>query len=168
MGFARRRTSQGPPTQSDLRPGDGTQFVSSLVALAVLSSLQATIVTGPRIYHAMADDGLFPPRLAQPPATARVPVETLVVQGVLFSVPLLFFSVATRAVRNCFDTLLSLTTSALCLFSTICVASVIVLRIRRPDLPRAFKTPGYPFTPLLFIAGNVWILYNLVARRRSL
>ena len=38
-----------------------------------------------------------------------------------------------------------------------------MLRVRRPDLPRAFKTPGYPLTPLLFIGGNLWILYSLVA-----
>jgi APA family basic amino acid/polyamine antiporter len=62
-----------------------------------------------------------------------------------------------------FEMLLNFTTFALCLFSTICVASVIVLRVRRPDLPRPFKTPGYPVTPILFIAGNVWVLYNLVA-----
>jgi basic amino acid/polyamine antiporter, APA family len=59
--------------------------------------------------------------------------------------------------------LLNFTTFALCLFSTICVFSVIVLRVRRPDLPRAWKTPGYPLTPIVFIVGNVWVLYRLIA-----
>jgi len=161
-GLRSSKDVAGATARATFGPGMGS-FVSSLVALAVLSSLQATIVTGPRIYHAMADDGLFPPRLAQLHATARVPVAALVVQGVLAC--LLFFLGRDESGQDRFDTLLSFTTSALCLFSTICVASVIVLRIRRPDLPRAFKTPGYPFTPLLFIAGNVWILYNLVTGR---
>jgi APA family basic amino acid/polyamine antiporter len=134
-------------------PGMGS-FVTALVALAVLSSLQATIVTGPRIYHAMAEDGLFVPRLAKLHPTTRVPLSALVVQGVLSCLLLL---------SGRFEMLLNFTTFALCLFSTICVASVIVLRIKRPDLPRAFKTPGYPITPLVFIAGNVWVLYSLVA-----
>ena len=134
-------------------PGMGS-FVSMLVAVAVLSSLQATIVTGPRIYHAMADDGLFLPWLARLHPKTRVPLSALLVQGGLGCVLLL---------SGQFDTLLNFTTCALCLFSTICVASVIVLRVRRPDLPRAFKTPGYPLTPLLFIVGNGWVLYSLVA-----
>jgi APA family basic amino acid/polyamine antiporter len=143
----------GATARSTFGPGMGS-FVSALVALAVLSSLQATIVTGPRIYHAMADDGLFVARLARLHPTTRVPVAALLVQGSLSCVLLL---------SGRFETLLNFTTSALCLFSTICVASVIVLRIRRPDLPRAFKTPGYPLTPLVFIVGNLWILYNLVS-----
>ncbi len=138
---------------STFGPGMGS-FVGALVALAVLSSLQATIVTGPRIYHAMADDGLFIPGLARLHPRTRVPVAALVVQGVSSSVLLL---------SGRFETLLRFTTCALCLFSIICVASVIVLRVKRPDLPRAFKTPGYPLTPLLFIVGNGWVLYSLVA-----
>jgi APA family basic amino acid/polyamine antiporter len=128
-------------------------MVTALVALAVLSSLQATVVTGPRIYHAMAEDNLFLPRLARLHPTTRVPVSALVIQCVLACVLLL---------SGRFEALLDFTTFALCLFSTICVAAVVVLRIRRPDLPRAFKTPGYPVTPALFVAGNLWILYNLV------
>ena len=119
----------------------------------MLSSLQATIVTGPRIYHAMAEDGLFVARLAKLHPKTRVPLAALVVQCVLSCVLLL---------SGRFEILLNFTTFALCLFSTICVLAVIVLRVRRPDLPRAFKTPGYPVTPLLFIIGNVWILYSLV------
>lgn len=143
----------GATAASTFGPGMGS-FVTGLVALAVLSSLQATIVTGPRIYHAMADDGLFVARLARLHPTTRVPVAALLVQCALSCVLLL---------SGQFEMLLNFTTFALCLFSTICVFSVIVLRVRRPDLPRAFKTPGYPVTPLLFMAGNLWVLYSLVA-----
>ena len=152
-GLRSAKDVAGATASSTFGSGMGS-FVSLLVALAVLSSLQATIVTGPRIYHAMAADGLFPQGLARLHATTRVPVAALVVQGALSVILLL---------SGRFETLLNFTTSALCLFSTICVASVIVLRVRRPDLPRAFKTPGYPLTPLLFIGGNLWILYSLVA-----
>ncbi len=143
----------GATAAATFGPGMGS-FVTALVALAVLSSLQATVVTGPRIYHAMADDGLFVPHLARLHPKSRVPVAALVIQCVLSCVLLL---------SGRFEMLLNFTTFALCLFSTICVTAVIVLRVRRPDLPRAWKTPGYPLTPLLFIAGNVWVLYNLVA-----
>ena len=129
-------------------------FVTALVAIAVLSSLQASIVTGPRIYHAMAEDGLMPRGLAELHVTTRAPVPALLVQALLSCVLLL---------SGRFEMLLNFTTFAMCLFSTICVAAVLVLRVRRADLPRAFRTPGYPLTPLVFIVGNGWVLYSLVA-----
>jgi APA family basic amino acid/polyamine antiporter len=128
--------------------------VTGLVVVAVLSSLQASIVVGPRIYHAMAEHGLFPERLARLSKTSRVPVEGIVLQGVLSAILLL---------SGKFETLLNFTTFALCLFSIICVVAVPILRMRRPELDRPFKTPGYPITPLLFVLGNGWVLANLFA-----
>jgi APA family basic amino acid/polyamine antiporter len=128
--------------------------VTGLVVVAVLSSLQATIVVGPRIYHAMAEDGLFPRRLARLSESSRAPVEGIVVQGLLSALLL---------VSGKFEALLSFTTFALCLFSIICVVAVPVLRLRKPDRARPFRTPGYPLTPALFILGNGWVLWNLLA-----
>lgn len=128
--------------------------VTAIVVLAVLSSLQATILVGPRIYHAMAEDGLFPRRLARLSSGSRVPVDALIVQGILSAVLL---------VSGTFEVLLDFTTFALCLFSIICVLAVPVLRIRRPELARPFATPGYPWTPAVFVLGNAWVLWNLLA-----
>jgi APA family basic amino acid/polyamine antiporter len=129
-------------------------IVTAVVVVAVLSSLQATIIVGPRIYHAMAEDRLFPERLARLSKSAHVPAEGLIVQGVL-SVVLLM--------SGKFETLLNFTTFALCLFSIVCVLAVPVLRLRRPNVDRPFKTPGYPWTPALFVLGNGWVLWNLLA-----
>jgi APA family basic amino acid/polyamine antiporter len=52
--------------------------------------------------------------------------------------------------------------SAIVAFSTLAVAAVIVLRVRRPGAPRPFRVPGYPWVPLLFIAVNVWMLWNVL------
>lgn len=128
-------------------------LVTLLVVLAVLSSLQATMVVGPRIYHAMAEDGLFPAQLARLSPKTRVPTSALLVQGVISSVLLL---------SGKFEALLNFTTFALCLFSILCVMAVPVLRLRRPDTPRPFRTPGYPITPVLFVLGNGWVLVNLL------
>jgi APA family basic amino acid/polyamine antiporter len=128
--------------------------VTAIVIVAVLSSLQATVVVGPRIYHAMAEDGLFVRRLARLNATTRAPVDGLVLQGIISCALLL---------AGGFDRLLTFTTVALVLFSIVTVAAVPILRWTRPDLPRPFRTPGYPLTPALYIAGNTWVLYNVVA-----
>jgi APA family basic amino acid/polyamine antiporter len=129
-------------------------IVTAMVVVAVLSSLQATIVVGPRIYHAMAEDGLFPLRLARLSKTSRAPVEALVVQGAWSAVLL---------VSGKFEMLLNFTTFALCLFSIICVFAVPVLRVRRPEIVRPFTTPGYPWTPAVFVLGNGWVLWSLFA-----
>ncbi len=155
LGLAQMRGARdiaGAAARTVFGPGAGA-FVTLLVVVAVLSSLQATIVVGPRIYHAMAEDGLMPARLARLTKHSRVPGEALVVQGVLSALLLL---------SGKFEALLSFTTFALCLFSIVCVLAVPVLRARRPGLDRPFRTPGYPLTPILFVLGNGWVLVNLL------
>jgi APA family basic amino acid/polyamine antiporter len=128
--------------------------LQALVALVILSSLQATVITGPRIYQAMAADGLFFAPLARLHPRFRVPVTALAVQGAL-ACALLW--------SGTFGRLLTYTVVPMLFFSTLTVAAVFVLRARRPGLPRPFRTPGYPVTPVLFMAGNLWVLGNVVA-----
>jgi APA family basic amino acid/polyamine antiporter len=126
--------------------------LTAIVALSTLSSLQATILTGPRIYQAMAHDRIFFAPLAQLHPKSRVPVRALATQGVIASLLLLTGS---------FDILLRFATFGIVLFATATVAAVIVLRIRRPELPRPFRTPLYPIVPLVFVASNGWVLWNV-------
>ena len=57
---------------------------------------------------------------------------------------------------------------SLVLFSSLAVACVIVLRIRRPELARPFRARGYPVTPLVFLAASTWMMYSaLIARPRE-
>lgn len=127
--------------------------VSPLVAVCVLSSMQASVLVGPRIYHAMATDGLFFAPLGKLDPRSHVPVVALLAQGGI-SIALLF--------SGRFDELVRFTMSAIIGFSTLTVAAVVVLRVRRPDAARAFRVPGYPWVPVLFIAANVWMLWNVL------
>ncbi len=129
-------------------------LLSPLVAVCVLSSMQASVLVGPRLYQAMAADGLFFAPVARLHATARVPLVALVTQGVVSTVELL---------TGRFDDLVGFATSAIIAFSTLTVAGVIVLRVRRPDGARPFPVPGYPLVPLLFIAVNIWVLWCVLA-----
>jgi APA family basic amino acid/polyamine antiporter len=137
-------------------------FVTGLVILAVLSSLQATVQVGPRIYQAMAEDGLFLPSLARLNPRTRVPVRGLVLQGAI-SCALIAIGTLANQKKPIFDQLLTFTTFALVLFSIVTVAAVFVLRWRSPELSRPFRTPGYPFTPALYVVGNVWVLYSVLS-----
>jgi APA family basic amino acid/polyamine antiporter len=134
--------------------GDSAAAVlSPLIAVCVLSSLHATILVGPRIYKAMADDGVFLPPLARVHPGTGAPVLALAAQGVISSLQL---------ISGSFDQLLTFAMCAIVAFSTLAVASVFVLRSRRPHAPRPFRVPGYPAVPALFVAINAWVLWSVV------
>jgi APA family basic amino acid/polyamine antiporter len=61
-----------------------------------------------------------------------------------------------------FAELVRFTMFAIIAFSTLTVAAVVVLRVRRPAAARAFRVPGYPFLPMLFVVVNVWMLWNVL------
>jgi APA family basic amino acid/polyamine antiporter len=137
-----------------LLPGPAVAFLTALVAVSVLSSLHAMIVTGARIYQAMAEDGLFFAPLARLHPRTRAPVVALVAQGAISCALLL---------TGGFEEMLAFATFAMVLFATLGVAAVIVLRVRRPAQQRPFRTPGYPLVPLAFVAANTWVMWNVVA-----
>jgi APA family basic amino acid/polyamine antiporter len=131
-----------------------TAMLMPLVALCVLSSMQASVLVGPRIYRAMAVDGVFFAPLGKAHGSEQVPAIALVAQAVIALVELL---------SGRFEDLLSFATSAMLAFSTLTVAAVLVLRVRRPEAARPFRVPGYPVIPLAFIAANGWVLCNVLA-----
>jgi APA family basic amino acid/polyamine antiporter len=128
--------------------------LTPLVAIAILSSLQATVIGGPRIYQSMAEDGVFFVGLRKLHERTRVPVGGLVVQAVIACILLL---------SGTFEQLLTFTTFAITLFATATVTAVFVLRVRRPHAERAFRVAGYPVTPAFFIAANAWLMWSVLA-----
>jgi APA family basic amino acid/polyamine antiporter len=113
------------------------------------------MLVGPRIFQAMAEDGLFPASLGRLGERSRVPVRSIVVQGVVSCVALL--------ATGTFDRLLTFATFSMVLFSVVTVTAVVVLRFTQPDAARPFRTPGYPITAFLYVVGNGWILFQLIA-----
>jgi APA family basic amino acid/polyamine antiporter len=139
--------------------GDGAaRLLSPLIAVCVLSSLQATVLVGPRIYQAMARDRLFFAPLARTNPGTGTPAVALVVQAAVSMVLL---------VGGTFDRLLTFTMFAIVAFSTLTVAGVIILRVRRPDAERPFRVPGYPFVPALFVVVSVWLLWSVLEHGRA-
>jgi APA family basic amino acid/polyamine antiporter len=129
-------------------------WLGPLAAVCILSSLQATILTGPRIYRAMAQDRLFVPALARLGTRSRAPAAALAVQAVIACALIL-----TRS----FEWLLTFVMFAIVLFSALTVAAVIVLRVRRPEIARSYRTPWVPFVPALFLAVSAWLLWSMLA-----
>jgi APA family basic amino acid/polyamine antiporter len=123
------------------------QLVSSVIALALVSSVSAMVMAGPRVYSAMAANRALPKRLADHDAHG-VPVTAVVTQGVLACV---FVYVGDA------DVLIRFVGFTLAIFAGLTVAAVFVLRAR--GLRGAYQTFGYPITPIIFIVTSAWIAF---------
>ncbi len=125
-------------------PGAGRIF-SLAVGLCLLSGLGAMVLAGPRVYFAMACDGLLLGPLARIDQRSGVPVNAVWLQAVIAAV---------MVVTASFEALLFYIGFTLSLFSALAVAGLFVLRRKNSARP-PFRVPGYPFTPLVFIAANL-------------
>ncbi len=114
------------------------------IGLTLFASLSAYILTGPRVAYAMASDGQFL-RIAAKLSGRGVPVVATVLQ-VLWSLVLIWTA--------SFEMILVYSGVGLAIFSMLSVASIFVLRRTQPDLPRPFRTPGYPFVPAVYLLGT--------------
>jgi basic amino acid/polyamine antiporter, APA family len=114
------------------------------IGLTLLASVSAYILTGPRVAYAMARAGQFPAIAGR--LTARGAPAVATALQVAWSLVLLWAAP--------FERILLYSGVGLALFSMLTVAAVYVLRWRRPDLPRPFRTPGYPAVPALYLVGT--------------
>jgi basic amino acid/polyamine antiporter, APA family len=128
-------------------------------AIAGLSSVMLVLLYGQtRIFYTMARDGLIPPVFSRVHPKFKTPwINTLMV-GLLASGFAGFMGLDELAYLTNVGTLLA--------FAIVCV-TVIYLRYARPDMPRAFKTPLFPVTPILGIVMCLILLMNLMARENT-
>ena len=123
--------------------GTKTSSVFTVVlGLTFLATVSAFIITGPRIYYAMAKDGLFPSLAGHVSLKGRVPTYAMMAQSVC-SIVILF----TTDFRNLYQ----YTSVGLSVFALLFIGAVYVLRWRRPQMKRPFRMPGYPVVPAIFM-----------------
>ena len=120
------------------------------IALGLLSVLSAMIMAGPRVYYAMARDGVFFELFGQVNKLHRTPAHAIFLQSAIA-----IFIVLTAS----FEKLLIYIGFTLSLCAALTVIGMVRLRRRQPGLKREYKTLGYPVTPFIFILGNLWIIY---------
>jgi APA family basic amino acid/polyamine antiporter len=116
---------------------------SVLLGLTFLATVSAFIITGPRVYYAMARDGLFPSLAGRVGSRGRVPIYAMIAQSVC-AIVILFVTD--------FQNLYKYASVGLSLFALLFIGAVYVLRWRRPDMERPFLVPGYPVVPAVFMA----------------
>lgn len=130
----------------------GVTFIAITVMLSTLGTLNGSILTNPRVFFAMAADGLLFKKIAAVHPryqTPHVAIALTAVLGIIF--------VLLRTFEQLADTFVT----AILPFYALGVASIIVFRRRGgADYKPSFKTPLYPFTPILFVLATLYLLAN--------
>lgn len=131
----------------------GGQVFSFFVIVAVLGSLAPIVMSAPRVYFAMARDGLFFPAAAVIHPRFNTPARCIALQALLACVLVLSGS---------FEQIISYFFFVVLVFIGLTVFGIFLLR-RRQSAPLEYSTPGYPFTPIIFLVLLLVMLFLLAA-----
>lgn len=135
-----------------------TNYFIAFLVISILGCMSAMILAGPRVYYAMAKDGLFFKSAARVSPRFQTPGTSIWMQAIWSCILI---------VSGTFNQLLTYTSFALLLFSAITAISVFVLRAKRPLLARPYKTWGYPVAPALFVISSLIICISTALERTS-
>ena len=134
-------------------------LIAAAIIVSMYSAAHATVITVPRVYYAMARDGLFFRRLSEVHRTHGTPA-VAIISSCSWAIVL--------ALSGSFEQLLTYVVFIGWIFYALGAAAVIALRIKRPLAARPFRVPLYPLTPLLFVvAGSAIVINTVMAQPRD-
>ena len=161
----------------------GLTLMSGVIMCSTFGAINSTLLQASRVPFAMGRDGAFFRALGQVHAKYRTPAVAILVKAILGMTLVMIVVVAKRLVRevnidsyhwktvlliigslqndSIFSLLTNLVIFSASIFYVLGVLAVIVLRYRRPQQERPFKTPGYPLVPVFFVLVYVWFLYQV-------
>ncbi|WP_051988093.1 amino acid permease [Bosea sp. UNC402CLCol] len=137
----------------------GAVIVSLAIVVAALSTLNATIFTGARVYFAMARDLTLLPRVGEWDERGRAPANGLLLQGAV-ALLLVGFGAASR---DGFHSMVDYSAPVFWAFLLLVGAALPILRWREPKRNLPFRVPLYPLTPILFCLGCAYMLHASLA-----
>ncbi len=136
-------------------PASG-RFIAALLCLSIAGAVSAMVWAGPRVYWAMAQDGVFASWFAALDGTTGAPVRAILLQSGWASLLIL---------TGTFEQLVVYSGPVLAVFTAFTAGALIVLRRRQPDLPRPYRVPLYPALPGLLVVFSLLIVgYSLIQR----
>jgi basic amino acid/polyamine antiporter, APA family len=133
---------------ANLFGGRVSSVFSVLLGFTFLATVSAFIITGPRIYYAMAKDGLFPAIAGYISGKGHIPVYAMAAQSVC---AIIFIFVTP------FQSLYKYASVGLSIFTLLFIGAVYVLRWKQPSLERPFRMPGYPVIPAIYMIAILFV-----------
>jgi basic amino acid/polyamine antiporter, APA family len=134
-------------------------WLSMMVALSCFGAMAPCLMSGARVYYAMAEDGIFFHALAKVHPRWHTPVMSLVLQAIWASV---------LALSGKYDQLFTYVMFMMVLSYVLTVAGLFVLRRKKPDTPRPYLCTGYPWLPAIYVfLGSLWAINAAVERKKE-
>ena len=130
-----------------------TLFISATIMISIFGCLSASILYGPRVYFAMAQDRCFFKSMRYVHPRYRVPTKAIVWQGIWSSL---------LCLSGTFQDLIKFVVFALVIFWAATGLSVIILRFKKPEISRPYRAWGYPVLPTLFVLINLGVFLNTI------
>ena len=131
-------------------------IMSGLILISIFGCLSATIIYGPRVFFAVAKDGLFFRAFAQVHPKYRTPSHAIIWQGIWAAV---------LCLSGTYEQLYTYVIFVLLIFYIALGLAVIKLRKTSPDIERPYKVWGYPVVPVLFALAMFWIMINTLVEK---
>jgi basic amino acid/polyamine antiporter, APA family len=134
-------------------------WLSFMVALSCFGAVGPCLMSGARVYYAMAEDGIFVRALAQVHPRWHTPVMSLVLQAIW---------AALLTLSGKYDELFTYVMFMMVLSYVLTVAGLFVLRRKRPDAPRPYRCTGYPVLPALYVVlGSAWAVNAALEKKKE-
>lgn len=134
----------------------GAYLVSIVIIISTLGSINGSVLAAPRVYYAMAQDGLFFRWCAAVHPRYHTPHLALLLQGAW---AILLVAMGT------YEELFTYVVFAAWVFYALAGFAVIILRRKRPELPRPYRVFGYPWVPIAFVLASTWFLVNTLIEK---
>jgi basic amino acid/polyamine antiporter, APA family len=129
------------------------KLVGLAILISIFSAANSIILTAPRVYYAMANDGLFFKRLSEVHPRFGTPAFAVISAAIWAAV---------LAASGTFEQLLTYVIFIGWIFYALAAASIFVYRKRAPDASRPYRVPGYPYTPIVFITAAMALVVNTI------
>jgi APA family basic amino acid/polyamine antiporter len=134
------------------------KLMSGLILISIFGCLSATILFGPRIYYAMANDGLFFKKFSKVHPRYHSPSTAILWQGIIAGI---------LCLTGTYEQLFTYVTFAVLVFFEGNVLAVYVLRKKRPGVQRPYRVWGYPIVPAIFGLMILAIMFSTVMERAA-
>lgn len=155
LGGIRETFEAGSATAGVLGGASIEIALTLMIACALLASVNGTVLGGARVAVAMAEGGAISAGLAAVDPRSGAPNRALWVQAAI---------ACALVTSGRFEDLLNLVSLTMVLTGTLTVSCVFVLRRTRPELPRPYRTTGYPWLPGIYVASSVVVIAVMLQR----
>jgi amino acid transporter len=138
-------------TMTAIRGPRGAAFVAAAVIVSTFGTINAQLLSFPRAFYAMAQDGMFFGFARRIHPRFKTPSTAILLQGSMS---------AAFAASGTYEDILKYVSFVEYLFIFVTVVGLFILRVKAPELPRPYRVLAYPLTPFLFLGITAWFLIN--------